>query len=151
MVGYKKAGLMLAIIFGFAVFFSACKNDYAKKKIVKIIKEKKTIEKETIEKEKIKEKIREAFEKPPKKPPIDLRMTFRNHLYWIDIISNVDSITILSAKINRGNCANNDGFPYFKINKTLRFGDSYQFYILRCQHIKEVSIETDKGTWFFGK
>ncbi len=151
MVGYKKAGLMLAIIFGFAVFFSACKSDYAKKKIVKIIKEKIIKEKETIEKEKIKEKIREAFEKLPKKPPIDLRMTFRNHLYWIDIISNVDSITILSAKINRGNCANNDGFPYFKINKTLRFGDSYQFYILRCQHIKEVSIETDKGTWFFGK
>ncbi len=142
MVGYKKAGLMLAIIFGFAVFFSACKSDYAKKKIVKIIKEK-----ETIEKEKIKEKIREAFEKLPKKPPIDLRMTFRNYLYWIDIISNVDSITILSAKINRGNCANNNGFPYFKINKTLIFGDSYQFYILRCQHIKEVSIKTDKGTW----
>ncbi len=155
MVGYKKAGLMLAIIFGFAVFFSACKNDYAKKKIVKIIKEKgikkKIKEEETIKKEKIKEKMREAFEKLPKKPPIDLRMTFRNHLYWIDIISNVDSITILSTKINRGNCANNDGFPYFKINKTLRFGDSYQFYILRCQHIKEVSIETDKGTWFFGK
>ncbi len=148
-MGYKKAGLMLAIIFGFAVFFSACKSDYAKKKIVKIIKEKKIKEKETIEKEKIKEKIREAFEKLPKKPPIDLRMTFRNHLYWTDIISNVDSITILSAKINRGNCANNDGFPYFKINKTLRFGDSYQFYILRCQHIKEVSIETDKGTWFW--
>ncbi len=157
-MGYKKAGLMLAIIFGFAVFFSACKSDYAKKKIVKIIKEKKikekkTIEKETIEKEKIREKIREAFEKLPKKPPIDLRMTFRNHLYWIDIISNVDSITILSAKINRGNCANNNGFPYFKINKTLIFGDSYQFYIFpfRCQHIKEVSIKTDKGTWDFGK
>lgn len=87
------------------------------------------------------------------KPPIDIEVAFRNHLYWIDIISNVDSITILSAKINRGNCANNDGFPYFKINKTLRFGDSYQFYLLpfRCQHIKEVNIETDKGTWFFGK
>ncbi len=124
-----------------------------KKKIVKIIKEKKIKEKETIEKEKIKEKIREAFEKLPKKPPIDLRMTFRNHLYWIDIISNVDSITILSAKINRGNCTNNNGFPYFKINKTLIFGDSYQFYIFpfRCQHIKEVSIKTDKGTWDFGK
>ncbi|WRD51920.1 hypothetical protein E5K41_00240 [Helicobacter pylori] len=86
-----------------------------------------------------------------KKPPIDIEVAFRNHLYWIDIISNVDSITILSAKINCGNCANNDGFPYFKINKTLRFGDSYQFYLFRCQHIKEVSIETDKGTWFFGK
>ncbi|NHA45003.1 hypothetical protein [Helicobacter pylori] len=87
------------------------------------------------------------------KPPINIEVTFRSHLYWIDIISDVDNITILSAKINRGNCANNDGFPYFKINKTLRFGDSYQFYILpfRCQHIKEVSIETDKGTWVFGK
>ncbi len=40
MVGYKKAGLILAVIFGFAVFFSGCKSDYAKKKIVKIIKEK---------------------------------------------------------------------------------------------------------------
>ncbi|WRC35281.1 hypothetical protein E5L20_00235 [Helicobacter pylori] len=84
------------------------------------------------------------------KPPIDIEVTFRNSLYWIDTISNVDSIAILSAKINRGNCANNEGFPYFKITKTLRFGDSYQFYILRCQHIKEVSVETDKGTWDFG-
>ncbi|WQZ71880.1 hypothetical protein KVK55_00230 [Helicobacter pylori] len=154
-MGYKKAGLILAVIFGFAVFFSGCKSDYAKKKIVKIIKEKgikkKIKEEETIKKEEIKEKIREAFdEKLPKKPPIDLRMTFGYNPYWISIISNVDSITILSAKINRGDC-DNDGFPYFKINKTLRFGDSYQFYILRCRHIKEVSIETDKGTWDFGK
>ncbi|MUU44683.1 hypothetical protein [Helicobacter pylori] len=83
------------------------------------------------------------------KLPIDIEVTFRNSLYWIDTISNVDSIAILSAKINHGNCANNEGFPYFKINKTLKFGDSYQFYILRCQHIKEVSIKTDKGTWDF--
>ncbi|MCQ2711517.1 hypothetical protein JT165_03310 [Helicobacter pylori] len=84
------------------------------------------------------------------KPPIEIEIVPRSHLYWIDIISNVGSITILSAKINRGDCTNNEGFPYFKINKTLRFGDSYQFYILRCQHIKEVSIKTDKGTWDFG-
>lgn len=113
MVGYKKAGLILAVIFGFAVFFVECSGS--------------------------------------EKPPIEIEIVPRSHLYWIDIISNVDSITILSAKINRGNC-DNDGFPYFKINKTLKFGDSYQFYILpfRCQHIKEVSIETDKGTWDFG-
>ncbi len=116
MVGItKKADLMIAVIFGFVVFFVECSGS--------------------------------------EKPPINIEVAFRNHLYWIDIISDVDSITILSVKINRGNCANNDGFPYFKINKTLRFGDSYQFYILpfRCQHIKEVSIETDKGTWVFGK
>ncbi|GAA9390314.1 hypothetical protein TH0805_02140 [Helicobacter pylori] len=112
MAGYKKAGLVLAVIFGFAVFFVECSGS--------------------------------------EKPPIDIEVTFRNSLYWISIISNVDSITILSTKINRGNC-DNDGLPYFKINKTLRFGDSYQFYILRYQHIKEVSIETDKGTWDFGK
>ncbi|MGL2381617.1 hypothetical protein ACOWLJ_06765 [Helicobacter pylori] len=85
------------------------------------------------------------------KPPIDIEVTFSKYghgLYWIDIISNVDSIAILSTKINRGDC-DNDGLPYFKINKTLKFGDSYQFYILRCQHIKEVSIKTDKGTWDF--
>lgn len=113
MAGYKKAGLVLAVIFGFAVFFVECSGS--------------------------------------EKPPIDIEVTFRNSLYWISIISNVDSITILSAKINRGNCANNDGLPYFKINKTLRFGDSYQFYILpfRCRHIKEVGIKTDKGTWNF--
>ncbi|GAA8701750.1 hypothetical protein oki326_03990 [Helicobacter pylori] len=112
MVGYKKAGLILAVIFGFAVFFVECSGS--------------------------------------EKPPIDIEVTFRNSLYWIDTISNVGSIAILSAKINRGNC-DNDGFPYFKINKTLGFGDSYQFYLFRCQHIKEVSIETDKGTWVFGK
>ncbi|ENH59167.1 putative lipoprotein [Helicobacter pylori Hp A-11] len=33
MAGYKKAGLILAVIFGFAMFFSGCKSDYAKKKI----------------------------------------------------------------------------------------------------------------------
>lgn len=111
--GYKKAGLILAVIFGFAVFFVECSGS--------------------------------------EKPPIEIEVVPRSGLYWISIISNVDSITILSAKINRGDC-DNDGFPYFKINKTLRFGDSYQFYILpfRCQHIKEVSIKTDKGTWDFG-
>nr|WP_205351668.1 hypothetical protein [Helicobacter pylori] len=103
--------MILAVIFGFAVFFVECSGS--------------------------------------EKPPIDIEVTFRNSLYWIDTISNVDSIAILSAKINRGNY-DNDGFPYFKINKTLGFGDSYQFYLFRCQHIKEVSIETDKGTWDFG-
>ncbi|WP_120929906.1 hypothetical protein [Helicobacter pylori] len=134
------------------MFFSGCKSDYAKKKIKEKGIKKKIKEEETIKKEKIKEKIKEAFdEKLPKKPPIDLRMTFGYNPYWISIISNVDSITILSAKINRGDCANNDGLPYFKINKTLMFGDSYQFYILpfRCRHIKEVGIKTDKGTWNF--
>ncbi len=113
----KKAGLILAIIFGFTVFFVECSGS--------------------------------------EKPPIDIEVTLSKYghgLYWIDTISNVDNIAILSAKINRGDC-DNDGFPYFKINKTLKFGDSYQFYILpfRCQHIKEVSIKTDKGTWDFGK
>ncbi|WP_423749860.1 hypothetical protein [Helicobacter pylori] len=97
--------------------------------------------------------IKTIKETPYEKPPIDIEVTFSKYghgLYWIDVISNMDSITILSTKINRGNC-DNDGLPYFKINKTLKFGDSYQFYILRCQHIKEVSIKTDKGTWNFGK
>ncbi|KAF0997281.1 hypothetical protein X567_07030 [Helicobacter pylori PMSS1] len=41
MVGVtKKASLILAVIFGFAVFFSGCKSDYAKKKIKEKIKEK---------------------------------------------------------------------------------------------------------------
>ncbi len=112
MAGYKKAGLILAVIFGFAVFFVECSGS--------------------------------------EKPPIEIEVVPRSGLYWIDIISNVDDITILSAKINRGDCANNDGFPYFEINKTLKFGDSYQFYIpFRCRHIKEVSIKTDKGTWDF--
>ncbi len=121
----QKAGLILAIIFGFAMFFVECSGS----------------------------ETNEIKETPYKKPPIEIEVTIRNNLYWVDIISNVDDITILGAKINRGNCANNDGFPYFKINKTLRFGDSYQFYILpfHCQHIKEVSIKTDKGTWDFGR
>ncbi|WP_341533874.1 hypothetical protein [Helicobacter pylori] len=151
MAGYKKAGLILAVISGFAVFFSGCKSDYAKKKIVKIIKEKgikkKIKEEETIKKEKIKEKIREAFdEKLPKKPPIDLRMTFRYNLYSISIISNVDSITILSVKINRGNCGG-----ISRIDRKLGFGNSYEFRILPsfCRYVKEISVKTDKWTWNF--
>ncbi len=152
MVGYKKAGLMLAIIFGFAVFFSGCKSDYAKKKIVKIIKEKgikkKIKEEETIKKEKIKEKMREAFEKLPKKPPIDLRMTFRNNFYWIDIISNVDNIAIVGIKVNRGDCGG-----ISRIDRKLGLNDSYEFRILPsfCRYVKEISVKTDKGTWVFGK
>ncbi|EMH35634.1 hypothetical protein HMPREF1425_00789 [Helicobacter pylori GAM71Ai] len=88
----KKAGLILTVIFGFAVFFVGCSGS--------------------------------------EKPPIDIEVTFKNSLYWTDTISNVDSIAILSAKINRGNCANDEGFPYFKINKTLRFGDSDQLYFV---------------------
>ncbi len=122
------------------------------KKIVKIIKEKvikkKIKEEETIKKEEIKEKIREAFdEKLPKKPPIDLRMTFGYNPYWISIISNVDSITILSTKINRGDCGG-----ISRIDRKLGFGNSYEFRILPsfCRYVKEISVKTDKGTWNFG-
>ncbi len=149
----KKAGLILAVIFGFLVFFSGCKSDYAKKKIVKIIKEKgikkKIKEEETIKKEEIKEKIREAFdEKLPKKPPIDLRMTFGYNPYWISIISNVDSITIVGIKVNRGDCGG-----ISRIDRKLGLNDSYEFRILPsfCRYVKEISVKTDKGTWVFGK
>ncbi len=150
--GYKKAGLILAVIFGFAVFFSGCKSDYTKKKIVKIIKEKgikkKIKEEETIEKEEIKEKIREAFEKLPKKPPIDLRMTFGYNFYWIDIISNVDNIAIVGIEVNRGDCGG-----ISRIDRKLGLNDSYEFRILPsfCRYVKEISVKTDKGTWVFGK
>ncbi|MCQ2822351.1 hypothetical protein JT229_03235 [Helicobacter pylori] len=149
-MGYKKAGLVLAVIFGFAVFFLGVRV-ITQKKIVKIIKEKgikkKIKEEETIKKEKIKEKIKEVFdERLPKKPPIDLRMTFRHNFYWIDIISNVDDITILSAKINRGNCGG-----ISRIDRKLGFGNSYEFRILPsfCRYVKEISVKTDKGTWDF--
>nr|WP_162971997.1 hypothetical protein [Helicobacter pylori] len=132
------------------MFFSGCKSDYAKKKIVKIIKEKiikkKIKEEETIKKEKIKEKMREAFEKLPKKPPIDLRMTFRNNFYWISIISNVDNIAIVGIKVNRGDCG-----EISRIDRKLGFGNSYEFRILPsfCRYVKEISVKTDKGTWNF--
>lgn len=145
--GYKKAGLILAVIFGFAVFFSGCKSDYAKKKIKEKGIKKKIKEEETIKKEKIKEKIKEAFdEKLPKKPPIDLRMTFGYNPYWISIISNVDSITILSTKINRGDCGG-----ISRIDRKLGFGNSYEFRILPsfCRYVKEISVKTDKGAWNF--
>ncbi|WP_162970308.1 hypothetical protein [Helicobacter pylori] len=108
MAGYKKAGLILAVIFGFAVFFVECSGS--------------------------------------EKPPIDIEVTFSRYghgLYWIDIISNVDDITILSAKINRGDCGG-----ISRIERKLGFGNSYEFRILPsfCQHIKEISVKTDKET-----
>ncbi|GAA6988221.1 hypothetical protein ID0090_09110 [Helicobacter pylori] len=67
MVGVtKKAGLMLAIIFGFAMFFVECSGSEANK----------------------------IEETPYKKPPIDIQVTIRNGLYWMDIISNVDDTMI---------------------------------------------------------
>ncbi|GAA8198177.1 hypothetical protein HpKG13_04570 [Helicobacter pylori] len=115
-----------------------------KKKIKEKGIKKKIKEEETIKKEKIKEKIKEAFdEKLPKKPPIDLRMTFGYNPYWISIISNVDSITILSTKINRGDCGG-----ISRIDRKLGFGNSYEFRILPsfCRYVKEISVKTDKGT-----
>ncbi len=108
MVGYKKAGLILAVIFGFFGFFMECNGS--------------------------------------EKPPIDIEVAFRNHLYWIDIISNVDSITILSTKINRGDCGG-----ISRIDRKLGFGNSYEFRILPsfCRYVKEISVKTDKGTWNF--
>ncbi len=109
MAGYKKAGLILAIVFGFAVFFVECSGS--------------------------------------EKPPIDIEVTFRNSLYWISIISNVGSITLLSAKINRGDCGG-----ISRIDRKLGFGNSYEFRILPsfCRYVKEISVKTDKGTWDFG-
>ncbi|WQY79859.1 hypothetical protein E5L50_00235 [Helicobacter pylori] len=100
--------MILAVIFGFAVFFVECSGS--------------------------------------EKPPIDIEVTFRNSLYWIDIISNIDSITILSAKINRGNCG-----EISRIDRKLGFGNSYEFRILPsfCRYVKEISVKTDKGTWNF--
>lgn len=147
MAGYKKAGLILAVIFGFAVFFSGCKSDYAKKKIKEKGIKKKIKEEETIKKEKIKEKIKEAFdEKLPKKPPIDLRMTFGYNPYWISIISNVDNIAIVGIKVNRGDCGG-----ISRIDRKLGLNDSYEFRILPsfCRYVKEISVKTDKGTWNF--
>ncbi|MGL2657868.1 hypothetical protein ACQJ6Z_00920 [Helicobacter pylori] len=108
MAGYKKAGLILAVIFGFAVFFVGCSGS--------------------------------------EKPPIEIEVVPRNHLYWIDTISNVDSITIMSAKINRGDCGG-----ISRIDRKLGFGNSYGFRILPsfCRYVKEISVKTDKGTWNF--
>ncbi|MCQ2813905.1 hypothetical protein JT196_03825 [Helicobacter pylori] len=111
MAGYKKAGLILAVIFGFAVFFVECSGS--------------------------------------EKPPIDIEVTFSKYghgLYWISIISNVGSITILSAKINRGDCGG-----ISRIDRKLGFGNSYEFRILPsfCRYVKEISVKTDKGTWNF--
>ncbi len=92
--------------------------------------------------------MREAFEKLPKKPPIDLRMTFGYNPYWISIISNVDSIAIVGIKVNRGDCGG-----ISRIDRKLGFGNSYEFRILPsfCRYVKEISVKTDKGTWVFGK
>ncbi len=107
-MGYKKAGLILAVIFGFAMFFVECSAS--------------------------------------EKPPIEIEIVPRSHLYWIDIISNVDSITILSTKINRGNCGG-----ISRIDRKLGLNDSYEFRILPsfCRYVKEISVKTDKGTWNF--
>ncbi|WP_183022424.1 hypothetical protein [Helicobacter pylori] len=108
MAGYKKAGLVLVVIFGFAVFFVECSAS--------------------------------------EKPPIKIEIVPRSHLYWISIISNVDSITILSTKINRGDCGG-----ISRIDRKLGFGNSYEFCILPsfCRYVKEISVKTDKGTWNF--
>ncbi|WP_411326847.1 hypothetical protein [Helicobacter pylori] len=119
MVGMvKRASLVLAIIFGLAVVLFGYNGNGV-------------------------EKIKET---PYEKPPIEIEVTFMNHLYWIDIISNVDNITILSAKINRGNCGG-----ISRIDRKLGFGNSYEFRILPsfCQHVQEISVKTDKGTWNF--
>ncbi|GAA8061089.1 hypothetical protein JP0575_04300 [Helicobacter pylori] len=95
-------------------------------------------------------KILEALSE---KPPIDVEMAKYTgetligiqDFYQISVISNVDNIVIVSAKINRGNC------KHIKIGKKLGFGDSYEFGIpaYNCRHVKEVSVKTDKGTWDF--
>ncbi|WP_080232936.1 hypothetical protein [Helicobacter pylori] len=114
----KRASLVLAIIFGLAVVLFGYNGNGV-------------------------EKIKET---PYEKPPIEIEVTFMNHLYWIDIVLNVDHITILSAKINRGNCGG-----ISRIDRKLGFGNSYEFRILPsfCQHVQEISVKTDKGTWNF--
>ncbi len=65
-------------------------------------------------------------------------MTFGYNPYWISIISNVDSITILSTKINRGDCGG-----ISRIDRKLGFGNSYEFRILPsfCRYVKEISVK----------
>ncbi|WRE77897.1 hypothetical protein KVD39_04205 [Helicobacter pylori] len=122
----KRASLVLMVVFGL-VFFVGC-NDNNTKKILEALGE---------------------------KPPIDVEMAEYTNLdpimglpidfYKISIISNVDNIVIVSAKINRGNCRR------IKIGEKLVFGNSYEFSFLvnSCRHVKEVNVKTDKWTWYF--
>ncbi|GAA8369166.1 hypothetical protein HpHA273_06540 [Helicobacter pylori] len=121
----KRASLVLMVVFGLVLFIGC--NDNNTKKILEVLGE---------------------------KPPIDVEMAKYTgetlligiqDFYQISIISNVDNIVIVSAKINRGNC------KHIKIGKKLGFGNSYEFGIpaYDCRHVKEVSVKTDKGTWDF--
>ncbi|QDY59433.1 hypothetical protein CV727_05260 [Helicobacter pylori] len=122
----KRASLVLMVVFGL-VLFVGC-NDNNTKKILEAL---------------------------GVKPPIDVEMTeyieldplmgLPIYFYRISIISNVDNIVIVIAKINRWNCER------MKIGKKLVFGNSYEFSFLvnSCRHVKEVSVKTDKGTWDF--
>ncbi|WQW71740.1 hypothetical protein KVL09_04200 [Helicobacter pylori] len=122
----KRASLVLMVVFGL-VLFVGC-NDNNTKKILEAL---------------------------GVKPPIDVEMTeyieldplmgLPIYFYRISIISNVDNIVLVSAKINRGNCRR------IKIGEKLGFGNSYgfSFPVNSCRHVKEVSVKTDKETWYF--
>lgn len=61
----------------------------------------------------------------------------------IVITSIVDSVTINSVKINRGNCKNSS----FDLPKTLKYGHTYYVQPSKGCSVLLVEIQTDKGDW----
>ena len=83
------------------------------------------------------------------KAPVELELSqkrtgFGDIWPYLTITSIVDSVTIQDVKLNRGNVTWTEAN---KFPKTLKFGRSIGGHFLAT--LKEVEVQTDKGTWTF--
>lgn len=87
--------------------------------------------------------------------PIEVRTGLKYNSAWgyymgsIEITAIDDSVKIGDIIVNRGNC--NDLF-FYSGKKQLNFGESALFTSNKCSkqgQIREIVVETNKGTWTF--
>lgn len=71
--------------------------------------------------------------------------SYGNATYAAIVTAVVDSVTINSLVVNRGNC---DVGGYLSFPMTLKFGNSINTGYT-CMHILEVEVGTDQGSWTF--
>lgn len=94
-----------------------------------------------------------------KPPPLELSYTQANSsVFHLRFTAVADQVRVNSYTVNRGNCAYSDFLDdFYTSHRTrppgkppfnLKFGQSEEAAI-RCNNLREVLVETDKGTYTF--
>ena len=83
--------------------------------------------------------------------PINVQLGIEQYSTVIRVTSAVDEVTVLGAKINRGNCPLTNGYTREGVLATfnVKFGQYVNYTVANSCNVMEVNIDTNMGAWQF--